>query len=246
MIRLIAIFCLLSAALALPAKADEKTMTLSVPEALSDSGLWKYILPRFSLKTGVRVSLGDDGDLTLSQRGSGAAILQQGQMIYKIDTPRTKAAERFADWLQSDVGRRTIDGYTPADGETAITAASLNTETAQTTVFTGDAAMGETLSLSQCGRCHVVSDKNRMNGLGSTPSFALLRTFPDWEERFTAFYVLRPHGAFTQIEDVTEPFDATLPSPIAPVEITLDDLDAILAFVSLIPPANLGAPIQHQ
>jgi hypothetical protein len=31
-----------------------------------------------------------------------------------------------------------------------------------------------------------------------------------------------------------------------PVEMTLEDLEAILAFVSRIPPADLGAPIQYQ
>ena len=63
---------------------------------------------------------------------------------------------------------------------------------------------------------------------------------------FQAFYVLAPHPAFTQIKDVTEPFPIDLPSPIAPMEITLDDLEAILAYVAEMPPADLGAPIQHK
>ena len=79
----------------------------------------------------------------------------------------------------------------------------------------GDALRGEEVSLSHCGRCHVVSDKNRMNSIGSTPSFAVLRTLRDWEDRFQAFYVLNPHPAFTQITDVTKPFDATRPSRTA-------------------------------
>jgi hypothetical protein len=90
----------------------------------------------------------------------------------------------------------------------------------------------------------VVSDKNRMNSIGSTPSFAVLRTLRDWEDRFQAFYVLKPHPAFTQIEDVTEPFDPTRPSPIAAVEMTLDDLENIMAFVQGIAPADLGRPVQ--
>ena len=109
-----------------------------------------------------------------------------------------------------------------------------------------DVAEGEALSLTLCGRCHVVNEKNRMNGIGSTPSFAVLRSMPDWEERFSAFYVLRPHGSFTQIEDVTLPFDETLPPPIAPIEMTLEDLEAIMRFATVMAPADLGAAIQSQ
>jgi hypothetical protein len=73
-----------------------------------------------------------------------------------------------------------------------------------------------------------------------------MRSFTDWRARFEAFFALNPHPSFTQVDGVTEPFDISRPSPIAPVEITLDELDAILAFVSRIPPADLGAPIQYQ
>ncbi len=39
------------------------------------------------------------------------------------------------------------------------------------------------------------------------------------------------------------PFDESRPSPIVPLRITLDDLDAILAYVATIEPAQLsGAP----
>jgi hypothetical protein len=80
--------------------------------------------------------------------------------------------------------------------------------------------------------------------MGASPSFRLLRTFPDWQNRFEAFFTLKPHPAFTQVEDVTEPFPIHLPSPIAPIEVTLDEIDAILAYVATVEPADLGAPIQ--
>ena len=111
-------------------------------------------------------------------------------------------------------------------------------------VLTGDAALGEKVALTQCGRCHVVNETNRMNAIGSTPSFALMRTFSDWQERFETFFILKPHPAFTQVAEITEPFPDHLPSPIAPVEVTLDEIDAITAYVSSIEPADLGAPIQ--
>ena len=85
-----------------------------------------------------------------------------------------------------------------------------------------------------------------MKAIGSTPSFALMRTFPDWQQRFETFFILKPHPAFTQVADVTEPFGSSLPSPIAPIEVTLDEIDAITAYVATIPPADLGAPIQSQ
>ena len=110
----------------------------------------------------------------------------------------------------------------------------------------GDASVGEKLSFIHCGRCHVIGERNRMSGISSTPSFGLLRTFDDWTERFSAFYVLKPHPAFTQVADVTPPFDISRPPPIAPLEMTVEDIEAIVAYVASIPPADLGAPIQHQ
>ena len=105
---------------------------------------------------------------------------------------------------------------------------------------------GEKISLFHCGRCHVVNHRNRMNAIGSTPSFALMRSFADWEARFRAFYTLKPHPAFTQITDVTAPFDEKLPSPIAPVEMTLEEIETMLVFVEGIEPANLGAPLSNR
>ena len=39
-------------------------------------------------------------------------------------------------------------------------------------------APGEKLSYIDCGRCHVIGERNRMGGIGSTPGFAVNRT---WE-----------------------------------------------------------------
>ncbi len=102
-------------------------------------------------------------------------------------------------------------------------------------------APGEELTLMNCGRCHVVSPKNRMGGIGSTPSFAVLRTFPDWEDRMKAFWTLRPHPSFTQIEGMTEPFPEHLPAHVHPIRLTLQDLDAIIRYARTVEPADLGA-----
>lgn len=73
-----------------------------------------------------------------------------------------------------------------------------------------------------------------------------VRGFRDWDARFEAFYTKRPHPAFTVIDKVTPPFDAASPPPIEPVRVSLDDIDAIRAYVATIEPADLSRPIQLQ
>lgn len=85
--------------------------------------------------------------------------------------------------------------------------------------------------LFKCGRCHVIGDLNKYGGIGSTPSFRALRGFDDWRERFSVFYTLNPHPAFTQVAGVTPPFPASRPSPIAPIEVTTDEIERFTAYV---------------
>ena len=106
-----------------------------------------------------------------------------------------------------------------------------------------DYAPGEKLTLVNCGRCHVVSPKNRMGGIGSTPSFRALRSFPDWEDRMKAFWTLRPHPSFTQIEGMTPPFPPDRPAHVHPITLTLDELDRIIAYARTVEPADLGGSL---
>jgi hypothetical protein len=101
-------------------------------------------------------------------------------------------------------------------------------------------APGEKLAIFNCGRCHVVSEKNRMGGIDSTPSFAALRTISDWERRMKVFWTLRPHPAFTQIEGVTEPFPPDRPAYVHPISLTLEELEIIFNYTRTIEPADLG------
>ena len=101
-------------------------------------------------------------------------------------------------------------------------------------------APGEKLALVHCGRCHVIGERNRMGGIGSTPSFPVMRNLEDFEDRMRAFYALRPHPAFTQIEGVTEAFPIDRPSPIHPVKLTPDEVEQIVDFALTVPPADLG------
>lgn len=226
--------------------AEDEPLRLAVPEALESSGFAQFVVPRFSLKTSIRITRvapGDAAQMNFARDGEivFVGLGEQWGFSHNGD-PR---AERFLTWLKSDVGKRTIESFTAPDGTAFSTEVAAVAVEAEIT-FEGDAAAGEELSLSMCGRCHVINHKNRMNGVGSTPSFGVLRALPNWDTRFATFHLLNPHPSFTQIENVTEPFDPTLPPPIVPLTMTLDDLEAILAYVAEIEAADLGAPVQSQ
>lgn len=240
----ILLLCLTLALAASPLSAQD-TLGLSAPDTVRDSGLLKHLLPRFSLKTGIRVSDDPAGEMVLAPKPPGVPVFQGGDVVYHLRIQDTKRQNRFRDWLTSDIGKRTVDSFQPG-GKQPFSASVDTVKTVVAPAFEGNVALGADLSLRHCGRCHVVGTQNQMSGIGSTPSFGVLRSLPDWDDRFQQFFVLRPHGAFTQIEDVTEPFPLDRPSPIVPVRITLDDLDAILAYVSAIAAADLGAPLQTQ
>ena len=235
--------CLIAVA-ASPVLAQDKTFTLQVPDTLVETGFLKHLLPRFSLKSNIRITVQPTpGDAALGS--DGTPVFKQGDTVWhlaKTDGPFTDA---FQEWLLSDVGQRTIEGF-KKDGTALFSADVTRVVQTVTLDLSGDAALGEKISLSQCGRCHVVNDTNRMNAIGSSPSFGLMRNFDDWQERFETFFLLKPHPAFTQVTDVTDPFPEHLPSPIAPIEVTLEEIEAITAYVGSITPSDLGAPIQTQ
>lgn len=232
------------ALLASPVAAQDKAFELQMPSALVDTGFSKHLLPRFSLKTSIRITV-TDGPADAAFGPEGIPVFRQGDTVWhlaKTDGPYTDA---FEDWLLSDVGKRTIEAFAP-DGDPLFSADVTAKQTVQVAAATGDVVLGEKISLQKCGRCHVVNETNRMNAIGSTPSFALMRTFSDWQARFETFFVLKPHPAFTQVADVTDPFPESRPSPIAPIEVTLEEIEALTAYVGSIAPADLGAPLKSQ
>lgn len=238
------LFCLNLLLIASPLMAQER-LGLAAPGAVVDAGLLKHILPRFSLKTGVRVVHDPDGVMQLATAPPGTPVFQGGDVTYYLRTQAAPRQHRFRDWMISEIGKRTIEAYQP-DGSPPFNARVEQAVQVAAPVFPGDARRGARLSITHCGRCHVVSEANRMKGLGSTPSFAVLRSLSNWQERFEQFYVLRPHGTFTQITGVTAPFPDHLPPPIFPLQITLDGLESIVAFVATTEPADLGAPLVAQ
>lgn len=227
---------------------ENRPVRLYAPPALVDSGLVKHILPRFTLKTRVRVDLIADpaqADITLGDEGR--ALFAGTEMVWRMALAETghDGTQRFADWLTSDVGANTVASFAP-DGTALFGPPPDEAEVTAAVIYDGDAELGHKVSRSKCTRCHAVDEDTRGWGIGSTPSFAVLRSLSDWEERFYAFYTLNPHPSFTLIEDLSEPFPAHRPPPIAPLEMTIEEVDAIVAYVAAMPAADLGAPLVHQ
>lgn len=226
--------------------AAEEDLRLAVPNVLEQSGFAQFVVPRFVLKTGVRITrVGEDEAAQMRFTQGGQTLFVGLGKQWSFEHEGDARAERFATWLRSDIGKRTIESFIAPDGSPFTTQVAAAVA-APVVDFDGDVAEGETLSLSMCGRCHVINEKNRMNGMGATPSFAVLRSLTDWDDRFQTFHLRNPHPSFTQIEDITDPFDPSLPPPIVPMEMTQADLDAILAYVAIMAPADLGAPLQTQ
>ena len=248
-----------------------KTFTLVAEAGLADTGLLKFVVPRFALKHGIRPELiaGDPAemagtaDIIIAERdvaeALGTALDLRARAVFYTETEPAAAyamlaipggenaenAARFAEWLRGEIGQRTVASFA-AEGQPAFLPGALKVVVETAAEPTGDANVGERLALFHCGRCHVVSEKNRMGGIGSTPSFAALRAIPGWQDKFLAFWSANPHPSFTQVAGLTEPFDPNHPPHIAPVEITQEDVEAIFAYAATIPPKDLGAPISNQ
>ncbi len=226
---------------------------LAVPAAMIDSGFTKHILPRFRFKHRIALTPAPEGSdaalALLTGTGEGIPVFQNvsGDVysLIQIDTGQqvTDAAEKFVGWLKSDPGIAALEGFPPG-GPVQYAALGQTVVVRQTTEISGDSDKGSRLAILHCGRCHVVDERNRMGGIGSTPSFAALRARTGWSELFKAFWVHNPHPSFTQVEGVTPPFDPERPVHIAPVEITLEEVDAITAFAATIEPKELGRPVQ--
>ena len=94
----------------------------------------------------------------------------------------------------------------------------------------GIAQKGKELAQLQCARCHVMPGLRNM-GIGSTPSFKIMvkSKSPSWRDKFEAFYSLPPHPAFVTVKELRT--ERSGPSIIAPIIISLRDLDNLMAFV---------------
>ena len=226
--------------------AQDVDFRLAIPVELENTGFMQHLLPRFTLKHGVRITKVSQDQEAAARFGSeGSAVFSGLGQTWALSHDGSDGPVKFADWLQSEVGRNTIAAF-QSDGSAIFTADIAPTIVVADLNFDGDPVLGKVLSFSHCGRCHKINETNRMNDMGATPSFGMLRTLENWQDRFATFYVRNPHPSFTQVAEITLPFDAKRPPPIVPLEITEDELEAIIAYVATIPLADLGAPIQYQ
>ena len=112
-------------------------------------------------------------------------------------------------------------------GSAAVVCAFL--AAAEPALADGDVERGRAVAEQQCSRCHVIGDFNRMGGIGSTPSFQLLvNALEDYEDRFRSFFARRPHPAFVTVKGYPRP--NALPANAAPIEITDEKVEDVLAF----------------
>lgn len=233
--------------------AQAQDLTLQMPEPLIAGGFDKHLLTRFRFKHRVAVDAqpGEGADISIGPDVSGTQVFQtmDGEAfnlaIATDDPSKREKSALLLSWLQSTPGKAAIEGFTP-DGAQVFTTEVAVQQVIVEEVFEGDALDGSRLALQHCGRCHVVDQRNRMGGIGSTPSFSALRGRDNWSDLFRAFYTQNPHPSFTQVEGVTEPFDPMRAVHVAPMEITLDEVEAITAFVATIEPKDLGRPVQAQ
>jgi len=231
------------------AAAEGRQITLAAPKVLADNGFLKHLLPRFTLKHRVRVAVVPNGaaaDVTLAPDGAEQAVFEGAGNRWHLATADDRAeVQRFVDWLTSDIGLNTVEAFEGPDG-LRFTRVAMEVAAEEALDLTGDAANGLAVSNLHCKRCHVVGTADRMSGINSTPSFFVLRAFPDWDERFYSFYALNPHPSFTRITDLETKLDPMHKAAIVPVDLSLEDLDDIITYVAGLEPADLGAPIQLQ
>lgn len=239
--------------LALATSAGAQDLTIRMSEAMLAEGFDKHILPRFAFKHRIRIApiSGADADLELSEKAGGFRVFSNTDgvvfhlTILTEDADEKDKAAKFVDWLQSTPGKSAIESFAPDGTQVYSTDVKVAVVQAPETLD-GDKEVGSRLALVHCGRCHVVDKRNRMGGIGSTPSFAALRGRENWVDLFRAFFVHNPHPSFTQVAGVTEPFDPSRQIHVAPVEVTLQEIEAIAAFVETIKPKDLGRPVASQ
>lgn len=225
--------------------ASAQDLTLRMSEDMIAEGFDKQLLPRFKFKHRITILPVTEGEADMAFGPDGNRVFQRidGDIVRLDIRTESDAARTFLDWLRSGPGKAAIESFQP-NGTQVYTTEQAVVAVKKTETFDGDTVDGARLALVHCGRCHVVDDRNRMGGIGSTPSFAALRGRGNWSDLFRAFWAHNPHPSFTQVEGVTEPFDPNKALHIAPVEITMDEIESITAFVATLKPKELGKPVQ--
>ena len=238
-----------------PAGAESPDLTLAAPPELAETGLPKHLFPRFRFKSRIRLALakpGETADMALAPEPPGVPVFTEratGRTWYlrlpPEGAPVRDKAEAFLAWLQSKPGRAAIAAFPPGS-EPLFAPAKAVAAVEKAPEFKGDPLRGHEIARRHCMRCHVVDSESPYAGIGSTPSFAAMRSFPDWQDTFAAFWAANPHRAVVTVEDMSEEKDPERPLHVAPVLLTQKDLDDLMAYVATIKPKDLGKPIEFR
>ncbi len=248
-IRFLAAIMMPVLASVLAVSAQAEGLTLLMPDDMVKAGFHKQILPRFKFKHRIGVEAVTEGAADMVFGEAGVRVFQKidGAVVHlkvtAADATAQEQAAKFLEWLKSTPGKAAIESF-EVDGAAVYTTVVAAVEIEVEDTFDGDTALGARLALVHCGRCHVVDERNRMGGIGSAPSFGALRGREDWSSMFLSFFYENPHPSFTQVEGVTGPFDPDRQIHVAPVLITVEEIEAITAFVATLKPKLLGRPIQ--
>ena len=105
---------------------------------------------------------------------------------------------------------------------------------------------GEKLVRQHCTRCHVVGQLNKYGGIGSTPSFGAIKSLPDWEDRFDAFWSLLPHPSVVQVEGLSPERPKGVLATTKQIILSPNEVEAILAYVDTVPVKDLGGGVSYQ
>jgi len=238
-------FLLTLVLMAFPVQASTLSVGPSMPAGLID-----YVLPRFTLKTQIRFDrLPKDADLQFradpGEFGVAIFSLNDGTIGY-LHAARWLQSDpdylALRDWLLSEAGRATILDY-QEDGKTVATPVDQIEEAPIEIVIVGDPSAGKSLSIDHCSRCHKVDRAAKYSGMDSSPSFHAMRGFDDWFIRFSSFYAVSPHKALITVKGSGISQDSDLIA-IAPINLTIEQVNDIVAFVHTLEPLDLGRPIQ--
>lgn len=94
----------------------------------------------------------------------------------------------------------------------------------------GDPENGRRIAELHCQRCHVVSPQNRYAGINSTPSFMILASLKDWEERFLSFFERPPHPVLVRVPGV--PRKSSGQTAIAEFEVSPAGVEDLRAYAA--------------
>jgi len=223
-----------------------------IPDVWRDAGLDRHLFPRFAFKSQMRL-IATENEATaafgfqLAPPGDdGVQIANLDELPVSLipsDPDARDAMMQFSGWLSSGPGRSALLDFR-IDGEPIFSVPTKPIEEAPALVLTGDPARGKALSEMHCARCHVVDRAKPFGAIGNSPSFHAMKSFEDWLPTFSNFYNANPHRALIAIESIRDPHTDQRPVHIARIQLSLDDVVDILAFVGTLEALDLGAPVQ--